>query len=158
VERWDGAYQRRLGHASAVGAFARYSTDRVHWSSWFGLTGKGSTPAPQTLTGWVSMPEQAREKYNELMTQWWQTSPAWPSDEHEFCRWLAARDPGYFATEIPLMGYAQILIEGGAQGFRIGGLSVTLKSSASGLSSIPRGKPRPTADLNWFFDLATVGR
>jgi hypothetical protein len=50
------------------------------------------------------------------------------------------------------------LIEGGAQGFRVGGLSVTLQSGSSGLSSIPRGTRRATADQKWFFDLSTVGR
>jgi hypothetical protein len=71
--------------------------------------------------------------------------------------WLAARHPDYFAAEIPLIGYAQILLEGGAQGFRVGGLSVSLQSG-SRLSSIPRGARRATADEKWFFDLATIKR
>jgi hypothetical protein len=54
------------------------------------------------------MPQQAREKYDELMKEWWQTNPAWSSDEHEFCLWLAARHPDFFASEIPVIGYAQI--------------------------------------------------
>jgi hypothetical protein len=140
-----------------IRAFARYSTDRVHWSSWFGLTGKDSTLAPETFTGSLSMPQQAQAKYSELMTQWWRTNPAWSSDEHEFCLWLAANHRDYFATEIPVMGYVQILVEGGAH-LRIAGLSVALSSSASGLQSIPRGERRATADRNWFFDLATIGR
>jgi len=141
-----------------VQAFARYSTDRVHWSSWFGLTGNDATLVAATFTGTLSMPQRAREKYDELMREWWQTDPAWQSDEHEFCVWLAARHPDYFAAEIPLIGYTQILIEGGAQGFRVGGLSVSLQSGSSGLSSIPRGTRRATADQKWLFDLSTVGR
>lgn len=141
-----------------VQAFARYSTDRVHWSSWFGLTANDSTLLAGTFTGTLTTPQQAREKYDELMKEWWQTDPAWASDEHEFCLWLAARHPDYFASEIPVMGYAQILIEGGAQGFRVGGLSVTLQSGASGFSSTPRGTRRATADEKWFFDLAAIKR
>jgi hypothetical protein len=52
-----------------VRAFARYSTDRVHWSSWFGLSANDSTLLAGTFTGRLSMPQQARDKYDELMKE-----------------------------------------------------------------------------------------
>jgi hypothetical protein len=41
---------------------------------------------------------------------------------------------------------------------RLSGMTVGLSSSVGGLSSIPRGTRRASADEKWFFDLQKVAR
>ena len=139
-------------------AYARYSADRVHWSSWFPLEGADhSTMAPSSFAGRLSIPRAAREQYDSLMSRWWRTSPPWPSDEHEFCVWLAAHHRSFFDAEIPFIGYVQALLEGNAQGLRLRGMAVTLAASGSSLEGVSLGPPRPqrpTYHGKWFFDLS----
>jgi len=140
-------------------AFGRYSADRVHWSSWFPIASTSrETLAGSTFQGRHELPRAARDKYDELMQVWWQSDPAWSSDEHEFCLWLAAGHRDFFAAEIPHMGYVQLRVEGDAQGMRVGGLTIRLNAGMSGLQSIPRGQRRPNADEKWFFDLSRIGK
>ena len=54
------------------------------------------------------------------------------------------------------MGYVQLLVEGGAQGLRLSGMTVNLGAGMSGLQSILRGPRRSTAEDKWFFDLARI--
>ena len=140
-------------------AFFRYSSDRVHWSSWYDLRETPGTPATaRGYQAYVSLPEAAHEKYSELKVEWWRTNPDWSSDEHEFCVWLATNHSGYFATEVPFIGYVQVRLEGGAVRLRLSGMMVGLSSSVSGLTSIPRGTRRASADEKWFFDLKKVAQ
>jgi hypothetical protein len=135
-------------------AFARYSTDRVHWSSWFPLSPAGGSAFSATsFEGTLGMPHYVREEFEELRSKWWQTNPAWSSDDHEFCLWLAAHHRSFFDSDIPFMGYVQLLVEGGAQGLRLSGMTVSLSAGMSGLQSIPRGPQRSTAEDKWFFSL-----
>jgi hypothetical protein len=139
-------------------AFGRYSADRVHWSSWFPIASTSrETLAGGTFQSRHELPRFAQAKYQELMRTWWQTDPAWSSDEHEFSLWLAASHRDFFASEIPHMGYVQLLVEGEAQGLRLGGLTIRLNAGMSGLQSRPRGQRRPSADEKWFFDLSRIG-
>jgi hypothetical protein len=87
------------------------------------------------------------------MSIWWRTNPAWPSDEHEYCLWLAANHREVFDSEIPVMGYVQVLVEGNARRFTFKGLSIAINSSGSGLQAIPRGPKRAGSDDKWFFEL-----
>jgi hypothetical protein len=142
-----------------IRGFARYSADRVHWSSWFPLAPSDTTTLmPPAFEGRLTLPRAAREQYDALMSKWWMTNPAWSSDEHDFCLWLAAGHRSLFDAEIPFIGYTQVLLEGGALGLRILGLNVKLDASGSGLESIPRGARRPTAEGTWFFDLSKTSR
>jgi hypothetical protein len=137
-------------------AYYRYSSDRVHWSSWYSLTGLvGDAKHEATdYQGDISLPRAARERYDALMREWWTTDPAWPSDEHEFCVWLARHHPGYFATEFPFIGYVQVRVEGEARQMRVAEMRIEESAAVSGLQSVPKRKPRPTTGEKWFFDLS----
>ena len=146
----------------SIRVFGRYSADRVHWSSWFPLGSKeSSSPAPSSFEGQLMVPRAAREQYDSLMSTWWRTNPPWPSDEHEFCVWLAAQHRSLFDAEIPFIGYTQVLLEGNAQGLRLRGMAVTLAASGSsveGVSLGPQPPQRPTYHGKWFFDLGKTGK
>ena len=138
-------------------AYFRYSSDRVHWSSWYDLhETPGTTATARAYQAYVSLPEAAYQKYSELKMEWWETNPVWSSDEHEFCVWLATHHSEYFATEVPFIGYVQVRLEGLAVRLRLAGMTVGLSSSVSGVSSIPHGRRRASADEKWFFDLQKV--
>ncbi len=142
-----------------MGAFFRYSSDRVHWSSWYNMKRAEGDAAkePYAYEGEISLPRGAREKYTELMREWWRTNPVWSSDEHEFCVWLAHHHPDYLATEFPLIGYLQFRIEGSGRD-EFNSLKVEQRWMVGGLHSIPKGKVRPTTEEKWFFDLNTFRR
>jgi hypothetical protein len=118
----------------------------------------GETLAGSTFQGRHELPRFARAKYQELMHEWWQTDPAWSSDEHEFCVWLVAAHRDFFSSEIPHMGYVQFLVEGDAQALRVGGLTIRLNAGMSAVQSLPRAELRPNADEKWFFDLSRIGK
>jgi hypothetical protein len=71
---------------------------------------------------------------------------------------LATYHRGFFATEIPFVGYVQVRLEGNAGAFRLGSLNVEQSSGSGGLQSVPNGTRRATADGQWFFVLNEVGR
>lgn len=133
--------------------WARYGTDRVHWSSWFPLPGAVSNLTATEFKGSMVKPYFAPSRYQDLMSAWWRTNPVWSSDEHEYCLWLAANHRDVFESEIPVMGYVQVLIEGNAQRFSLKRLSISIGSSGSGVSSVPRGPQRAGAEGRWFFEL-----
>lgn len=140
--------------------FFRYSSDRVHWSSWYAMrstptAGRGASAEYQ---GAASLPQAAGEQYAALMSDWWRTAPEWSSDEHEFCMWLAAHHPNYFATEMPFIGYVQVRFEGNARQLRLAGVMVEQSWGVSGLSAIPTKEQRASANDKWFFDLAKFVR
>lgn len=139
-------------------AFFRYSSDRVHWSSWYSMSGvTTSTKDPESeYRGELSLPRAAREKYDALMREWFKTDPDWSSDEHEFCVWLAKLYPAYFDTETPFIGYVQVRVEGEARRMRVGGMKIEQSWSVSGFTSFPfsKRKPRTTTGEKWFFDLS----
>jgi hypothetical protein len=139
-------------------AYVRYSIDRVHWSSWqFLPESPSSTPSLRQFQVWLSPPAVAREKYDALMREWQKTNPAWPSDEHEFCMWLASLRPEYFATEVPFVGYLQVRLEGIAQEMRVSELGISAGAMEGGLQVSQRlDLRRATADDPWFFDLNKV--
>ena len=139
-------------------AFFRYSSDRVHWSTWYHMSGAASSPsgAATEYEGKLSLPRAAREKYEALMRDWWKTDPVSSSDEHEFCVWLAKHYPGYFATESPLIGYVQVRVEGAARRMQVGAMKIEQSWSVSGFYgyNVTERKPRPTTGGKWFFDLS----
>ena len=140
-------------------AFVRYSSDRVHWSSWYDMPEKSSgTASDRQYERHILLPSAAHEKYDELIREWWKTFPDWSSDEHEFCVWLVTHHPDYFANELPFIGYVQVRLEGGASQLRLAGMSVEQSWGVSGQSARPRGTRRASADEKWFFDLKKFSR
>lgn len=137
----------------------RYSTDHVHWSSWCALTRMWKDPNEPRgeFKGEVSVSKVAFQTYEALKEEWWKTNPLWPNDNHEFCIWLAAKHPDYFATEIPLIGYLQLRLEGvSPDNFRLASVGLSGTFAVSGINFGTSAKPRPGSDGKWFFDLAAA--
>lgn len=140
--------------------YVRYSCDKVNWSTWY----KANTKDKKTEEGLkiyessILLPQAAIEKYNKLKIEWWKTSPAWSSDEHEFCEWLFQKEPDFFAKEFPFLGYVQVRLEKFSVNTsqNIKSLTVEFYSSVSGLTSPSRdnSKVRKNTGDKWFF----VGR
>ena len=62
--------------------WGRYGADRVHWSSWFPLVATVGNLTATEFKGSMAKPYFAPSKYQDLMSAWWRTNPAWSSDEH----------------------------------------------------------------------------
>lgn len=138
-----------------LNAYFRYSSDKVHWSSWYNMSAlEGSVEPGATYQSWLSLPRAARARYEALMQEWWRTDPDWSSDEHEFCVWLAQHHPDFFATELPFIGYVQVRVEGSARAARVPAMRVEQRWTVSGLSSPARRRTRTTTGERWFFDLS----
>lgn len=141
-------------------AFFRYSSDRVHWSTWYNMPAADSNTkdAATAYQGDLSLPRAAREKYDSLMREWEKTDPDSWEDEHEFCVWLAKNYPDFFATESPLIGYIQVRVEGWARRMQVGGMKIDQSWSVSGITGFSlvqsKKKPRLTTGEKWFFDLS----
>jgi hypothetical protein len=138
-----------------LGAYFRYSSDKVHWSSWYNLArieSEKDNPA-MAYQGNVYLPRAAGERYMALMQQWWKTDPDWSSDEHEFCLWLARHHREFFTRERPFIGYIQLRLEGNGNRFSLADMKIDTSWAVSGLHSIPKGKQRETSEEKWFFDL-----
>lgn len=136
-------------------SYIRYSCDKAHWSTWYNLS-----PAKTKLSyeGWLSLPRIAQKAYSNLAQEWWKTDPAWSSDEHELCVWIAKRNPEFFSSEFPFIGYIQVRIEGESRGLRLKSLRVSANSSVSGLASVKKRQVRSTTDEKWFFDLSKTNK
>jgi hypothetical protein len=104
--------------------------------------------------GELTLPRAAREQHDVLMREWFKTDPAWSSDEHEFCVWLAKLYPSYFATENPFIGYVQVRVEGESRRMRVGAMRIEQSWSVSGFTSFSKRKARTTTGEKWFFDLS----
>jgi len=136
-------------------AYFRYGCDRVHWSTWYDLPSRKSQDgiAGRAYEGSLSIPRLAQEAFAAKTREWWKTQPAWSSDEHELCVWIAGHDPDFFSHEFPFIGYVQVRIEGETRGLQLKSLSITVSSSVSGLASFSKGQVRSTTGDKWFFDV-----
>jgi hypothetical protein len=139
-------------------SYFRYSCDKVHWSTWYNLSSAKAQPKDIAFAyeGWLSVPRVARKEYAALSQEWWKTNPVWSSDEHELCIWIAKRNPDFFSSEFPFIGYIQVRIEGETRGMSLKSLRINTSSSVSGLMSVKKGQVRSTTDEKWFFDLSKM--
>lgn len=141
-------------------SYFRYSCDKAHWSTWYNLSSAKTKTEGMAFAyeGWLSAPNVAREEYSAQAGEWWETDPAWTSDEHELCVWIAKRNPEFFASEFPFIGYVQVRIEGESRGMRLKSLRVSTNSAESGVTSIKKRQVRSTIGEKWFFDLSKTNK
>ena len=144
-------------------AYFRYGCDRVHWSTWYDLLPLKSQNAiaGSVYEASLAIPRQAQDAYDAKMKEWWTTNPAWSSDEHELCVWIASQEPDFFAHEFPFIGYVQVRIEGETRGAQVKSLSIKVSSAVSGLmafSTVTKGRGRRTTGDKWFFDVSKITR
>lgn len=142
--------------ASRSRVFFRYSPDKLNWSSWYFTTATETNAAEGSrYQGSLVLPEIASERYNSLMREWWATSPAWKSDEHEFCDWLIRKEPNFFEKELPFIGYIQVRIEQSniTRAGNVKAITIKYSSGVGGLTSPAKdsSKVRKTTGNKWFF-------
>jgi hypothetical protein len=141
--------------ASRSRAFFRYSPDKLNWSSWYFTTATEKPAEGWRHQGSLVLPEIASERYNSLMREWWSTSPAWSSDEHEFCEWLIRKEPNFFEKELPFIGYIQVRIEQSniTNAGNVKAITIKYSSGVGGLTSPTKdsSKVRKTTGNRWFF-------
>ena len=132
----------------------RYSPDKVNWSTWYLFTIE-NRPSGNVYKLSISLPKAAYDRYQTLMRDWWQTKPNWPSDENAFCEWLIKKDPDFFVTEKPFIGYVQIRFDkeniGASQNIRE--IVIDYGWGVSGLGSPVNDKAKmpDTTDTRWHF-------
>jgi hypothetical protein len=92
--------------------YARHSPDRQHWSSWQALTSGSRTN--RVYEGELAIPGRERYSlYERLRLEYAQRDDApWPDDEEAAVRWIVSWNPEFFATNLPFIGYVQLLFEG----------------------------------------------
>lgn len=137
--------------------YIRYSCDKINWSTWyeFSKTDKKTNEGFVQYKSEISIP-YSPNKYQKLMREWWKTKPIWSSDETEFCEWLLKKEPIFFETEFPFIGYVQVLVENHfvnkAQKFK--SLKIGYSWGVGGLQSIPKdqSKVRKNTGDKWFFE------
>lgn len=90
--------------------YFRYSIDRRHWSSWMQLPANTTRHRERGDFFYrLRIPEVARGRWPSLWSRWEATDRS--RDLSRFFRWVEMTSPGYFAREIPFVGYVQILTE-----------------------------------------------
>ncbi len=148
------------GAAGLVEAYVRHGCDLVNWSTWQKLSGPhegswlkaagppaapGGLPVLARFTGEVGVPAVATREWDERRDTWLKSDPAWSSDDDEYARWLAAKDPRFFSRNLPFVGWTQFRVEltslSGA--VRLAVLHARLTWVVGGAAAIPkRGKPK----------------
>ena len=118
--------------------YARHSPDRQHWSSWQALTLVSCTN--RVYEGELAIPGRERYSlYERLRLEYADRDDApWPDDEEAAVRWIVSRNPDFFATNLPFIGYVQLLFEGPfPSGRRFKTFKAVLSYSVGGLGFDP---------------------
>ena len=137
--------------------FIRYSCDKDHWSTWYEAdkSEEKNKDGLPVYKGKIWLPESSRQKYNDLMSDWWKTKPIWASDENEFSQWLVKKEPDFFSREFPFIGYVQVRLEKMSinSSQQIKSLTADYSWAVGGISAIPedKSKVRKNTDDPWFF-------
>jgi hypothetical protein len=116
-------------------AFVRYSSDGSNWSDWQVMPQResqdflpfidrrvarsasstqpatGPAPYPRVFSGQIEIPRIDRADYDVLHWQYMRLDVPWQSDEEATARWIVAKDPSFFQTHRPFVGYIQFLFE-----------------------------------------------
>jgi hypothetical protein len=134
--------------------YARYSPDLKHWSSWQALQPAQKQPG-RNFSGTVRVPNHERTRYNSLISKYSSLDVPWQSDEEAGVKWILAREPDFFAKQIPFIGYIEFLFEGEFHGGqRIESLNVDISYALSGLHAIPKDASieKQRRNLSWRFE------
>jgi hypothetical protein len=116
----------------SVSVYHRYSTDKIHWSSWIHsdsitkgdksfdfwaeLNSEVNKDAPLYNMG-ISIPSVSRKEYNNLHKVWIRTEE-YSSENSKYLEWLAKNHPSVLEKEIPSIRYIQFRIEGNVYWFK----------------------------------------
>ncbi|MCW5557061.1 MAG: hypothetical protein KIT22_04385, partial [Verrucomicrobiae bacterium] len=117
--------------------YARFSPDRVHWSTWQALSLASRTN--RVFEGLLAVPGKDAANYQRLRLDYANREGIpWSSDEEAAVRWILEQDPAFFANNLPFIGYVQLLFEGEfVAGHRFKNLKAELSYSVGGLHAEP---------------------
>jgi hypothetical protein len=122
-------------------AYARFSPDKRHWSSWQALTSKKLKTGPR-FSGSLGVPHNVSARYDALRMKYnRRKNVPWSSDEEALVASIVKRNPNFFRNYKPFIGYVQVLWEGSIFGDRpIARFDVSLAYAVSGLHTPARDK------------------
>jgi hypothetical protein len=127
--------------------YVRYSPDLRHWSTWQALQGGESQNSVEKqnpgrhFIGTIRVPYSEREQYGRLLSEYAGLDVPWKSDEDAAVRWIVEKDPDFFATQLPFIGYVEFRYEGSFYGGqRITSFNADVSYGISGLHSTPRNR------------------
>ncbi|GEM_PF-680700 len=140
--------------------YVRYSPDLKHWSSWQVLqrsepqsTAEKKNPG-RHFSGEIRVPYRDQDEYRRLVSDYSRMDVPWKSDEEAAVKWIVARDPEFFAKQIPFIGYAQLMFEGAFRGgLRIQSFKADIFYGMSGLHVPPKDESvYQTRDVPWRYE------
>ena len=143
--------------ADADSLFARYSADAKHWTTWqyLGSTAPAAAGAgPRKIEATLRVPRADRVRYEEFLDQYLRREDVpWRSDEEAMVAEVVSREPDFFATATPFIGYVQFLYEGRLPaGRRLKGLAVDMSWGVGGLHMAPKDRSEEARrDVPWRF-------
>jgi hypothetical protein len=165
----EGTGDPGVATVGLVEAYVRHGCDLVHWSSWQllgtdpeGPYVKSGTPAepggaPVLLRfhGDVGVPSTATREWYDRHDAWVATGPDWASDDDEYARWLAAKDPTFFTRNLPFVGWMQFRVEWESLSMRVRltALHARLGWSVGGGAARPKVAKPGKDRKNWSLDL-----
>lgn len=137
--------------------YARYSADKQHWSSWQklnfqeppaadvsatstnGVSAPPPAPQPLRFTGTLGVPARNREAYVRHLETYSRLDVPWTSDENALAHWIVAKEPDFFARNIPFVGYIEFLFEHDFPGgHRIASVKISAGIGLGGTHAVPR--------------------
>ncbi|MEM8865086.1 MAG: hypothetical protein AAGF31_06015 [Planctomycetota bacterium] len=134
--------------------YVRYSPDLKHWSTWHVAKTRASDDRDAAIfAASVSVPRSVREPYADLLRKFSERDDvpaAW--DEEAAVRWIVGRDPKYFAKQLPLVGYVQVMYEGNFNGDRrLRSMHLSIGYAMSGMVQVAAGREAigPEYDRHW---------
>ncbi|HCS50747.1 MAG TPA: hypothetical protein DIW81_04015 [Planctomycetaceae bacterium] len=125
--------------------YVRYSPDLKHWSTWQVLQAsepqgyeKDQNPGRHFISS-VRVPNSERDRYGKLLSEYAKLDVQWKSDEDAVVRWILEKEPDFFATQLPFIGYIQFQYEAGFYGGqRITSFKANVSYGMSGIHSLPK--------------------
>jgi hypothetical protein len=129
--------------------YARHSPDREHWSSWQALTLASRTN--RVYEGELAIPGREHGRYERLRLEFAKHADGpWSDDEEAAVSWIVSRNPDFFATNLPFIGYVQLLFEGDfVAGRRFKTFKAVLSYSVSGLQQEPQDEQIKQSKWKW---------
>lgn len=135
-------------------AFARYSPDGVHWSSWQVLARDEKKLEVRAFSGQLAVPQLERRRYGEYLSEYSKLDVPWKSDEEAAVAWILKQTPDFFTRSLPFIGYVEFLYEFPFQGGqRLTNFQATAVCGMSGLHYAPKDEAafKDRENLPWRF-------
>ena len=141
--------------------YARYSPDALHWSDWQYIKvekPKDQNDPKQKYSGSLRIPNRQRQRYQELLREYWKLDVPWASDEEAAVKWILETDPNFFEKPAPFIGYVQFLYEISLRGgHRIETLKFDISYGTSGMHAPPKNRDvYKDRQMRWRFKAAEL--